>query len=169
MGLRGPAPLPTAIHELRGNPGKRPLNRHEPRPERVAPRMPELVKADERAKKHWRRLVPLLLKMRVLTEADGAALGNLCLDMAVLEQAQTSLQKTGLLLRTPRSGMVHQNPLLAVISAASERVSRGLREFGMTPSSRSRIVVPPGEADSPWRKLRDEAVRIQLQREVKTS
>jgi hypothetical protein len=32
MGLRGPAPEPTALKLLRGNPGKRPLNTLEPKP-----------------------------------------------------------------------------------------------------------------------------------------
>lgn len=159
MGARGPAPLPTAIQELRGNPGKRALNRNEPQPARVAPRIPELVKADERARKHWKRMVPLLLKMRVLSEADGVALGSLCLDLSVLEQAQSKLQQSGLLIRT-KSGMLHQNPLLQIISDAADRVSKGLREFGMTPSSRSRIVVAPERnPDSPWAELRQQIQR----------
>ncbi len=32
MGQRGPAPKPTALRILEGNPGKRPLNASEPRP-----------------------------------------------------------------------------------------------------------------------------------------
>ena len=34
MATRGRKPTPTASKELEGNPGKRPLNAHEPRPER---------------------------------------------------------------------------------------------------------------------------------------
>jgi P27 family predicted phage terminase small subunit len=76
--------------------------------------------------------------------------------MSVLEQAQIKLQRTGLLVKTERSGVFHQNPLLMVIAAAFERVSRGLREFGLTPSSRSRIVVPPrpSETRNKWEELR---------------
>lgn len=40
MATRGRKPKPTAIKELEGNPGKRPLNANEPRPERKAPRCP---------------------------------------------------------------------------------------------------------------------------------
>jgi len=146
--------LPNAIHELRGNPGKRPLNKHEPKPERKMPRMPDLVKSDERAKKHWKRLAPMLLRMKCLTEADAIALANLCLDMSTLEQAQEKLQKTGLLVKTDKTGAVHQNPLLRLIAETSTRVSRGLREFGMTPSSRARIVVPHAhDPNNRWAKL----------------
>jgi P27 family predicted phage terminase small subunit len=106
-------------------------------------------------------MVPLLLKMRVLSEADGAALGNLCLDMSVLEQAQAKLQKSGLLVKTEKSGMIHQNPLLQVIAAVSERVSKGLRDFGMTPSSRSRIVVPPQtKQKTKWQLLKEQGEQL---------
>ena len=40
MATRGRKPKPTAMKELEGNPGKRPLNPNEPRPERKAPRCP---------------------------------------------------------------------------------------------------------------------------------
>ena len=49
MATRGRKPKPTAIKELEGNPGKRPLNANEPKPERKAPRCPGwLATPDER-------------------------------------------------------------------------------------------------------------------------
>ena len=41
MGLREPAPIPTAIRIMEGNPGKRPLNGREPQPAAVEPRCPD--------------------------------------------------------------------------------------------------------------------------------
>ncbi|HZK10243.1 MAG TPA: phage terminase small subunit P27 family, partial [Clostridia bacterium] len=38
MATRGRKPKPTALKVLEGNPGKRPLNKNEPQPERKAPR-----------------------------------------------------------------------------------------------------------------------------------
>ena len=137
MGYRGPAPTPSAIRRLEGNPSRRPLNSHEPKPRANRPRMPKHL--DERAQKEWRRLVPMLEQMRVLTEADGIALANLCVDYSILQQAQESLSKTGLLSKTTKTGMIHQSPLLNIISVTTDRVTRGLREFGLTPASRSRI------------------------------
>lgn len=157
--MPGPAPLPSALKELRGNPGHRPLNKNEPKPKRVAPRMPDNVKADEQARKHWKRIVPLLTTMRVLTEADGVALGNLCFDIAVLEQAQDKLRKSGLLIKSGRSQMIHANPLLAVVAATTDRVTKGLREFGLTPSSRSRLVTTPIPKVNKWTELRDRVGR----------
>jgi len=94
---------------------------------------------DEGAKKEWRRLVPILQRMRVLTEADGPALANLCADHSLLERARESLAKTGLFIKNPKTEMVHQNPVLNVIRVTTDRVNRQLCQFGLTPASRSRI------------------------------
>lgn len=141
MGLRGPAPIPTAIRRIEGNPGKRPLNEWEPQPKKVRPAMPKHL--DKIARKEWNRLCPMLQRMRVLSEADGIALANLCFDYSVLQQAQESLAKTGLLSKTARTGMIHQSPLLNIIAETTDRGTRGLREFGLTPASRSRVEVVP--------------------------
>jgi P27 family predicted phage terminase small subunit len=133
----GPPPKPTVIRKAEGNPGKRPFNDKEPQPNVVRPRMPKHL--NELAKKEWRRLCPLLERMRVLTEADGIALANLCFDYSILIQAQESLTKTGLLSKSGRSGMIHQSPLLNVVAVTTDRIARSLREFGLTPASRSRI------------------------------
>ena len=137
MSYSGPLPKPTAIRRAEGNPGKRPFNEREPQPDLVRPRMPRHL--DTSAKREWRRLCPMLERMGVLSEADGIALANLCVDYAILQQAQESLAKTGLLSKTAKTGMIHQSPLLNIIAVTTDRVMRGLREFGLTPASRSRI------------------------------
>lgn len=137
MSQFGPAPKPTLIRKAEGNPGRRPFNDREPQPDVVRPRMPKHL--DKLAQREWRRLVPMLERMRVLTEADGIALANLCFDCSILQQAQEALAKTGLLSKSGRSGLIHQSPLLNIIASTTDRVTRSLREFGLTPSSRSRI------------------------------
>jgi len=143
MSYSGPPPKPTVIRKAEGNPGKRPFNEREPRPRAIRPKMPKHL--DERAKKEWRRLCPMLGRLGVLTEADGLALANLCVDVSILQQAQESLAKTGLLSKTARTGMIHQSPLLNIIGVTTDRVTRALREFGLTPASRTRIA-----AAEPW-------------------
>jgi phage terminase small subunit len=54
MAGRGRPPKPTALKVLEGNPGKRPLNQNEPKPEKKAPNCPSWLLPD--AKKEWRRL-----------------------------------------------------------------------------------------------------------------
>lgn len=136
MGLRGPAPKPTAIRIYEGNPSRRPLNTREPRPEPKMPRCPAYLDAE--AKREWKRLAPLLLKMGVLTEADYHSLGNLCQAYSTMVKAQTKLTETGLLLRTP-SGYVQQSPLLSIVTSSVETITKLSREFGMTPASRTRV------------------------------
>lgn len=141
MGLRGPAPKPSAIEEMLGRPGKRAANRKEPQPNLGRPKMPSYL--DKRARKEWKRLCPILERMRVLTEADATALANICSDTSILEQACEGLNKTGLLTKTGKSGMIHQSPLLNIIGTTRDRLNRELQQFGMTASSRSRIQTTP--------------------------
>src|SRR5437879_3919457 len=71
MGLRGPAPKPTSLVVLEGNRGRRPINDREPKPRAVRPKCPAYL--DEAGQKEWKRLIPILTRMRILTEADGIA------------------------------------------------------------------------------------------------
>ena len=108
--------------------------------ERKAPPCPDHL--DTMAKREWKRLVKILLRTRVLTEADGLALANLCQAWSTLVKAQTKLNESGLLLKTP-SGYIQQSPLLGIVNNCTDTVVKLSREFGLTPSSRSRLEVPP--------------------------
>ena len=140
MGLRGPPPKPRALVVLEGNPGKRPLNPFEPQPRVKRPKCPAHL--DDAAKREWRRLVPILERMRVLTEADEIPLANLCMQYATLVKAQQLLGKSGLLFKT-KSGYVQQSPLVGIVSGCVEQINKLCREFGLTPASRTRIQVAP--------------------------
>ena len=59
-------------------------------------------------------------------------------------EAQEMLQQSGLLTKTAGSNVIHANPLLNVLGVLRDRVNRGLREFGCTASSRSRIITSDG-------------------------
>jgi P27 family predicted phage terminase small subunit len=138
MGLRGPAPKPTAIKRLQGNPGKRALNEREPQLEPGIPACPDHL--DATARKEWDRVSKLLVGMKVLTEADYIALGNLCQAYSTLITAQRQLNKSGILYKAS-SGYVQQSPLLGIITAQTTIVNKLLAEFGLTPSSRTRVAI----------------------------
>ena len=140
MGKRGRIPAPTQIKRLNGNPGKRPLNKAEPQPRENEPFCPEFL--DSEAKDEWNRLLPILRHMRVLTEADYMALANLCMAYSTLVKAQTGLTKDGLLVTTP-AGYQQQSPLVKIVRSQMEMINRLCGEFGLTPSSRSRIQIQP--------------------------
>ena len=87
-------------------------------------------------------MVPILLRMGVLTEADEYALVNLCQAYSTLVKAQQKLSETGLLLKTP-SGYVQQNPLLGIVNTCTDTITKLSREFGLTPASRTRLQAIP--------------------------
>jgi P27 family predicted phage terminase small subunit len=138
MGLRGPAPKPTALKLLNG---KAP-NAREPKPERVAPQMPKHL--DKDAQKEWKRLSSMLLRIGVLTEADGMTLACLCQAWSTMVKAQKKLSETGMLLKTP-SGYIQQSPLVSIINNCADTVTKLSREFGLTPAARTRITVAKEE------------------------
>lgn len=132
-------PIPTAIRLIEGNRGKRALNPLEPQPRRVMPKMPPNVKANPDAARCWRKHAPMLFDIRVLTEADGIALENLCLSYATMCEAQRQLQTSGLLIKSEGSLSIRQNPLLKIVGEMRDRLDRELAAFGMTASSRSKV------------------------------
>ena len=73
----GPKPTPTALRELRGNPGRRPLPVNEPEPSGLEEVDPPAHLSTE-AKREWRRLAPELIRLRLLTVADFAAFTGYC-------------------------------------------------------------------------------------------
>jgi P27 family predicted phage terminase small subunit len=119
------------------------LNTREPKPLAIAPEMPKHL--DAIARREWKRLIPILAGMRVLTEADGVALANLCQAYSVLIKAQRMLNKLEAsgkspLLMKSSSGYAYQNPLLITVNTQIGIINRLLVEFGMTPASRSKVV-----------------------------
>ena len=144
MGRRGPAPQPTRLRVLQGNPGKRALPKNEPHPRDVAPVCPDWL--DEEAKAEWARVSPILEDLGLLTEADGTALAGYCQAYATWRRATAVLQSKGYVVNTP-SGYKQQRPEVAIAMKSMVLVKVFCAEFGMTPSSRSRIDLPGPEQD----------------------
>lgn len=146
MGRRGPAPLPTAVKRLRGNPGKRKLNEREARPGARVPTAPRWLSAG--ARREYRRLGKLLLGAGLMTEIDGVALAMMCEALDVYQRAKAALGEEGVIITSDR-GNVYQHPAVGVMGSARADVLRWAREFGMTPSARSRISVDGPGAEEP--------------------
>lgn len=134
--MAGRKPIPTALKILRGNPGRRPLPKDEPQIPAGIPEAPKHLTG--KAKKEWHRIVPELHKAGLLTKVDGTALAAYCDCFAQWAEASRQLKKTGLLVKGSLGEPVI-NPLWKISNAAMERMKQFLVEFGMTPSSRSRV------------------------------
>lgn len=138
---RGRKPKPTAIKQRDGNPGKRPLNECEPIPPLGIPTCPEFL--DESARAEWHRCVAILQEMGILTTADRAALAAYCVAYGRWVDAEEQVRKFGPIVKSPDKGFPMQSPYLSIANHALETMRRLMVEFGMTPSSRSRIRVSP--------------------------
>lgn len=144
--MRGRKPTPTHLKLLAGNPGKRPLNGREPVPPVVIPECPEWL--DAVAKEEWNRMSVILAEMGLLTAADRSALAAYCVAYARWVQAEQLVQKFGPIVKSPEKGFPMKSPYLTVADQALESMRKLMVEFGLTPSSRSRIKVPDGLGQS---------------------
>ena len=143
--MAGPAPKPTRLRLLQGNPSRRPVNEHEPQPKAERPTRPGWLLTE--AKREWTRIVPELERMGLLTLVDRAALANYCQWWARWVQAERILQELGLTFVTPK-GYVQQRPEVAIAHKAAAMCRAFMSEFGLTPSARTRLSVEkPQEAD----------------------
>jgi P27 family predicted phage terminase small subunit len=147
--------IPTATKELRGNPGKRPLNKDEPKPPRKIPTCPAHL--DDAAKAEWKWISKHLHAIGVLTLIDKAALAGYCQAYSRWAAAEAALQKTGLVLKSA-DGRFYTNPYLAVVNRALANMHSFLSEFGMTPASRTRVKAELGGPELQILSMDQEAV-----------
>jgi len=144
MGRRGPPPKPVALHELHGNPGKRPL-KGKPKPPVEAPSCPKSL--SPAARKVWKRIVPQLKMMGVLAAVDRDALVAYCRTYARWEAAEDFLEKHGEVYpirdEAGRVRYMQQFPQVAIARNLLQTLRAYQQEFGLTPSARSRIDITP--------------------------
>jgi P27 family predicted phage terminase small subunit len=150
--MPGRRPKPSALKKLEGNPGKRAINQNEPKPTGI-PNCPRHL-SDE-AKAEWKRIARELAAIGLLTSVDRAALAAYCSAYGRWVEAERGLQKSAALIVKSPSGQPMQNPFVGVINTAFDQMRKFLIEFGMTPSSRSRLqvqITPETPADD-WSQL----------------
>lgn len=152
MGLRGPAPKPTALRRAEGNPAKRALPQNEPQYPPGVPAKPRPISRG--AAKIWAELVDEMAGSAVLRRVDRRALWHLAEEEALLSEAYAGLWSMVAAIKreaqkqnkTLPAGAVMQT-LTSQAGGRAMRIIRDLagrtiiqrREFGLTPSSRSRI------------------------------
>ena len=140
--MEGRKPIPKKLKVLMGNPGKRKLG-NEPTPAGKIPKCPDHL--PDEGKKEWRRVCKELAACKLLTALDRAALAAYCQAWARWLEAEDSLRQSGVIIMSPKKYPI-QNPYLAVANKAMQQMKEFLVEFGMTPSSRSRISVESADA-----------------------
>ncbi|WP_392552914.1 phage terminase small subunit P27 family [Orbus wheelerorum] len=136
--MPGPAKTPTHINNLKGNPGKRGKNKNEPQPKKAIPNAPRHLK---KLPKYWFNVIADELDcIGVLTKIDGKALELLVEAYAEYRHHCGVLDKEDYTYRTSE-GLIKAHPAAAMKADAWKRIKTMLAEFGMTPSSRSKVSV----------------------------
>lgn len=157
--MAGRRPKPTHLKVVSGNPGKRKINKREPRPKRVIPACPAHL--GDASKVAWGKLCVLLDRMGVLTEADVLALERLCDCYAEILECRELIARNGRTyssISTGKAGKTEEgdaepqmllkaNPAVAMLADADRRFKAYLVEFGLTPAARSKVEIKGGDGD----------------------
>jgi P27 family predicted phage terminase small subunit len=160
MGKRGPAPQPSILKYIRGNPRKQPLNANEPTPDLIEIEIPAPVALGKKAAAVWDDMVPRLSQMRVLTEADIPTLTRYCIEAELYFDCYEKVKIAGEEYthwepdpnRTDGKMRIKYTQVAPWATQMSKHHSAMLRieqEFGMTPSSRSQVSTHGNGNDDP--------------------
>ncbi|MFV0283731.1 MAG: phage terminase small subunit P27 family [Castellaniella sp.] len=147
--MRGRKPTPTALKIIAGNPGKRPLNAHEPQPRGELIDPPEWM--TDRQKDTWREVIELS-PPGLLKDVDGSVFAVWVVAFDLYQEASDKLARTGMLIKAPNTGVPMQSPYLAIVNKQAQIMMKAAAEMGFTPASRSRVVVKREgkKVDDPW-------------------
>jgi P27 family predicted phage terminase small subunit len=145
MGRRGPAPLPTHLKIVRGTARPDRMVKNEPKAKSGIPRCPDWLSDD--AKEIWKRTVKQLKQMGTLSVADVDLIAAYCNAVVTYKKATDLVDKSGVLIKGRRDGVV-TNPAVRIQRDAAQLIRQLGAEFGLSPSSRSRISVDGASDDS---------------------
>ena len=137
--MRGRRPKPAGMSTRRPN-------RSEDGPAVRLPACPPHLEGEARTE--WKRIGRKLFDAGLVTEIDRAALAAYCQAWARWVEAEEQLRKYGVVVKSP-NGFPMQSPFLAVANKAMDQMTRLLVEFGMSPSSRSRVSRAPAPPEPP--------------------
>lgn len=143
---RGRKATPLKVKKALGTRKDR-VNEEEPNYGEFDPKASSDIEGDAYAIKTWNRLVPLLLDQDVIQESDRIALETLCFSVADYTRLRHSLNKNKWSYTT-ESGVVKNRPEVTVIQQLTRIIKELSAEFGLTPSSRTKVIRGKGRKKS---------------------
>ena len=149
--MRGRRPKPTALKELEGNPGKRPLNKHEPKPEGDLYAAPEWM--TEAQREGWAYAITNA-PYGLLKQLDRSILAIWVVAEDLHREAAEKIAQYGLLTKSPNAGLPLQSPYLAILNKQAQIMLKAGAELGFAPSSRTRVQVAPSLVNNPFARFR---------------
>ena len=142
--MRGGKPTPTVLKILRGNPGKRTINRDEPRPEPIAPDVPPEL-TDPVAIGEWRTTIVPAIAIRQVTAADRLMAISYCELWATWRSQLADAAKHAHVVAVGKDGRPTQNPARNAANKTLTLLLRVASDLGFSPASRSRVRVASGD------------------------
>ncbi|MDE1901313.1 MAG: phage terminase small subunit P27 family [Alphaproteobacteria bacterium] len=134
--MMGRPPLPTHLKLVKGTARADRNNPNELKPALVVPEPPPHL--DEREKGKFAAMSELLAKHGVMTELDVEAIARYAVVWCRWLDAEVEIKKRGPVVKTTNDNII-QNPFLSVANKCMVQMSQIESEFGLNPSSRSRI------------------------------
>ena len=130
-------PLPTHLKVVKGTARKGRVREDEPTYDGIdVTDLPDTLTPEGR--KAWEQNAQMLKDAGVLKTIDRAALTQLCDAMGTYADAHAAIAKSGYFIKSP-NGMPMLSPAVYLRNGASATVQKLLAEFGMTPSSRTKV------------------------------
>jgi P27 family predicted phage terminase small subunit len=108
--------------------------------------IPDEVKNNVEAAKEWKRIVAILSRQRILSEADTAALAIYATSYSQYKQAERAIAEHGTVILSAQ-GVPIKNPYTTIQNQCWNRIQPLLAEFGLTPSSRARMKLDGDQDD----------------------
>ena len=146
--MSGPPKTPTHLRLVRGNPSKRPINKNEPQPPKGVPPVPKHF--DKQGKYWFKRMAEELDAIGVISQLDARALELLVEAYTEYRHHCETLDREGYTYAVYSDNdadegkkreirMIKPHPAAMMKADAWKRLRAMLAEFGMTPSSRSKV------------------------------
>ena len=144
--MAGRKPLPTHLKLLKGTARPHRMNKAEPMPSVCAPAPP--AQLEDRARRKFTEIAEMLARCGVMTELDAGALARYAVIWCRWVDAEAEIKRRGPVVKTEAGNVIH-SPFLSVANRCHMQLTQLEGEFGLTPSSRSRVraASPPIETD----------------------
>jgi P27 family predicted phage terminase small subunit len=137
--MRGRKPKPTHLRLIQGNPGKRPLNRREPRPKGVLSDPPAWFNEEQRVE--WAYVIGHA-PFGLLTTLDRSVLELWVVHYLLWRRSTELCQQYGQVQRDPSHNTVRTAPWVKTAAQQAALLSKIAEQLGFTPSARPRLQLP---------------------------
>lgn len=136
--MRGRKPQPTVLRMLRGNPGKRPINHEEPKPDALGTECPpELADPVERAE--WERTIVPAIRIGQITVAERALAIGHCVQWATWRSQLEEAAKHPHVIAAGKNKYPMPNPARTMANVTYQLLRQTDTDLGLTPTTRSKV------------------------------